>query len=219
MKHIFADMDGTVCESREKISTTMLEALTHLKHDLVIISGAERERMKVQLLGLDCYIMAQSGNDTHLWKKNLTENNKKKILAHIKKIVEVKEDMIDDRGCQISLSFVGHHAPIELKKTFDPIGQTRIKLLKEKPFINNMLECRVAGTTCLDYTRKDGMKGKNIGKFIKQMGWDKKECIYFGDKLYKGGNDESVVGVIEVVPVKNPQDLLEKLKNYDSRWV
>lgn len=223
MKHLFFDLDGTICESREKISRLMLKTLWNidLTHDIVIVSGAEKERMVSQLRGFQCPLLAQSGNDTHLWKRTLNANDRKKIIAHIRKIVgEVtKEDMIDDRGCQISLSLVGHRAPIELKKTFDPTGQIRTKILKEKPFINNKLECRIAGTTCLDYTRKDGTKGKNIERFINHLGWNKKDCVYFGDKLYRGGNDESVIGVIEVVPVKNPEDLLEKLKNYNSSWV
>jgi len=216
MKHLFLDMDNTVCESRQDISDKMLEVLQHLgrTHDIVVISGAEKERMRDQLKNLDCITMAQSGNDTYLWKKTLTDNEKKKILNHINRIVEVKSDMVDDRGCLIALSLVGHSAPIELKKIYDPTGKIREKILKDKPFLNNKLECRIAGTTCLDYTRKDGTKGKNIERFIRQMGWNKKDCLYFGDKLMKGGNDESVIGVIKVVEVESPADLLNKLQEY-----
>ena|SRR3990167_6300159 len=215
MKYFF-DMDGTICESRQNISFLMLEKLSELKHNIIVISGAERERMVEQLEGLNCSIMAQSGNDTHLWKRTLTDNEKKNIIAHIRKIIGdiSKPDLIDDRGCQISLSLVGHHANIELKKKFDPDGKKRERILKDNPFLNDKLECRIAGTTCLDYTRKDGTKGKNIERFIKAMEWSKKDCIYFGDKLYKGGNDESVIGIIKIVGVANPADLMLKLEQY-----
>ena len=38
------------------------------------------------------------------------------------------------------------------------------------------------------------------------MDWDKDECVYFGDGLYPGGNDEAVIGVIETIPVVNHLD-------------
>ena len=214
--HIFLDLDGTVTESRGEISYEMIEMLQHLKlkNDIVIISGAERERMMKQLLGLDVTLMAQSGNDTSLWKRTLTHNEKKKILTHIRKIIGdiSKPNLIDDRGCQIALSLVGHDAPVEEKKKFDPEGTIRKRILKDNPFLSRTLDCRIAGSTCLDYTRKDGTKGKNIKRYMKRMDWKKKDCIFFGDKLQKGGNDESVKGVIPVVSVDSPNDLMLKLK-------
>ena len=38
-----------------------------------------------------------------------------------------------------------------------------------------------------------------------------RESIYFGDMLFPGGNDESVIGVIKTVSVDNPVDTLAKL--------
>ncbi len=216
-KHLFFDLDGCLTESRQDISYEMIEMISSLSftNDIIIVSGAGKERIEKQLSGLKVdYIMAQSGNDTSLWKRNLTDNEKEKIFQHINKIAIIKPDLIDDRGCQISLSFIGHNAKIEDKKTFDPDNKKREKILKDIPFISNKLECRIAGTTCLDYTRKDGTKGKNIERLLKHLNWKKEDCTYFGDKLFKGGNDESVIGIIPVVEVADPQDLLVKLKDY-----
>ncbi len=209
-------MDGTVTESRQDISGEIYVKLSKLatQYHLIVISGAEKERMVKQLQGLPVEIMAQSGNDTQYWQRTLNDNEKEKIFNHINKIAKVKPEMIDDRGCQIALSFTGHDAYIEDKKLFDPDGKKREKILKDNPFLSTKLECRIAGTTCLDYTRKDGTKGKNIERFIKVMGWKKDDCIYFGDKLMKGGNDESVINVIPVVQVDNPKDLMIKLDKY-----
>lgn len=214
-KHLFFDLDGTLTESRQEISQEMYDTLVEAKSefDIIVISGAEKERIKKQLKELDVEIMAQSGNDTQYWKNLLTEKEKEKIVEHTRKFGFSVDFMREDRGCQISLSFTGHNAPQEIKNAFDPDSKKRQKLLKEHPFIHKTLECRIAGSTCLDYTRKNGTKGKNIERLIKLKKWNKKDCIYFGDKLFKGGNDESVIGVIKVVEVANPTDLLAKLKN------
>ena len=45
------------------------------------------------------------------------------------------------------------------------------------------------------------------------MGWKKEECVYFGDMLFPGGNDESVIGVIDTEAVENPDDTLNILRS------
>ena len=44
------------------------------------------------------------------------------------------------------------------------------------------------------------------------MKWNKDECVYYGDALIPGGNDESVIGVIETIPVVNHRDTYRKLQ-------
>ena len=212
-KHIFADMDGTITESKQKISKEMKDVLTKLDN-VVVISGASREQMEFQLDGLTCSIMAQSGNDTYLWKNILTEDETIEIHKHASQVSVLKKDMLDHRGCQISLSFVGHNAPLRFKMVLDPTRKIRKEILKKYPFKSKTLTCRIAGTTCFDYTRKDGTKGKNIARWIKEHKLKKKDCIYFGDALFKGGNDETVKGVIHSVQVASPGSLMVKLKQY-----
>lgn len=204
-------MDGTVTESRQKISPKMKQALSG--EDIVVISGASREQMEYQLDGLPCIIMAQSGNDTPLWFNKLTDKEITEIHSHINKIIEVEYDMLEDRGCQITLSLVGHNANINLKKSFDPDHNKRKEMLRKTPFKSKTLVCRIGGTTCFDYTRKYGTKGRNIARWIKENKISKSGCVYYGDAFFRGGNDESVKGVITIVEVENPKDLLVKLKN------
>jgi hypothetical protein len=206
---IFLDMDGTVCESRQKISKEMKELLSGL--NVAIISGASKEQMREQLDGLDCIILAQSGNDTPIWRNELNDDEKEEAYEHMIKITDLQGDMLEDRGCQMTLSLVGHHAPIRKKKIFDPDASIRKELLKSWPFFSETLTCQIAGTTCLDYTRKNGKKGNNIDRWIIENGLDKDECIYYGDALFPGGNDESVIGIIKTVAVSGPDDLLKKL--------
>lgn len=224
-KHFFFDMDGTVCESRQTITSEMKEALERLG-DIHIISGAKREQMEKQLDGLKCNIMAQSGNDTDLWYKKLTKEEIKEIDFHISsfmnncsdyiyKMMEYGYRIIENRDCQVSFSFVGHDAPIEQKIVFDPEKSYRMKFLAMNPFNSKNLEVRIAGTTCLDYTRKDGKKGNNIKEYIKKKKFNIDECIYIGDALFKGGNDESVIEIIpemKVVKVDGIKDTLRFAK-------
>lgn len=208
---LFLDMDGTVTESRSRISLEMYEELSRF-NDVVIVSGASKEQMRSQVLNLEWKIMAQNGNDTPLWTRHLYEHQKEEIQHHINQFAKIGNDQLEDRGCQISYSFVGHHAPLELKKQYDPTRERRLKILTDYPFQSETVEVKVAGTTCLDYYPKGHNKGTNIAEFIKQMGWDKDDCLYIGDALFPGGNDETVVGVIPTKSVKDPADTLAFLK-------
>ena len=80
------------------------------------------------------------------------------------------------------------------------------------PFVSDDLVVKIGGSTSLDYIHKDRHKGTNVQKLIDHMSWDKENCIYFGDGLYPGGNDEAVIGVIETVPVLDHLDTYAKLK-------
>jgi hypothetical protein len=224
MKHFIFDLDGTITRSRQTITSEVLQALSSLGgEDVSIISGASEEQIKQQLAGFQPkFILAQSGNETDFWKSKLTEEERSEIINHIRTIDSLypeyslltKTDLLQDRGSQMSVSFVGHSANVLLKKAFDPQGDFRREVLNAAPFNSTNLVVTVAGTTCLDYTSKEGTKGKNIEKLITHLNWNKEDCIYFGDAFGPGKNDESVVGVIETVNVTSPEDLVEKLKPY-----
>lgn len=216
MLRIF-DLDGTITESRQKISKEMKNYLSNFKESFIVISGASREQMEYQLDGLPCITLAQNGNECYQWCNKLNNKEKMKINRHIQIIMSVvrilhPNDAIEDRGCQISLSFVGHHAPVSIKKIYDSKRIIREAMLRIFPFKSKNLICKVAGTTCYDYIRKNGTKGHNITRWIKENKLKKKDCIYYGDALFKGGNDEDVIGVIKTVAVSGPTQLLKILK-------
>jgi hypothetical protein len=71
---------------------------------------------------------------------------------------------------------------------------------------------KIGGSTSFDYIHKDRHKGSNVKKIIDHYGWNPEECVYFGDGLYPGGNDEVVIGVIDTIPVENHTDTYGKLK-------
>ena len=208
----FFDLDGCITESRQVISSKMKEKLLSLNEPFVVVSGAQISRIETQMDGVPCIKLGQNGNDAPDWQNRLTRKEIKEIFNHIYKIYPYfPEDCVQNRGCQMSLSFIGHSADIKDKKHFDPRRKLRHAILKKIPFKSKTLIARVAGTTCFDYNRKGNLKGDNIKRYMELHNLKKKDCIYYGDNFSKGGNDESVLGVMKCVRVKNPDDLYKKL--------
>lgn len=216
MKYIFFDLDGTLCESKQFVKIEMLDELKllALKYKVFIVSGAELSRMLVQCPLDDVVYMAQNGNEVMeagrlLWTNELF--NKDEIRKHIMQLaiemdMGLNDDMIDDRGSQISFSFVGHHAPLEKKKKFDPDREIRKRLLQQYPFPKAV----IGGTTCIDYIPYN--KGENIQKYLDQNKIKRSECLYVGDALQGYGNDATVCGVIPTFEIKSPLDTLNLIK-------
>lgn len=119
---------------------------------------------------------------------------------------------IEDRGAQITFSPIGNHAPLEIKNVYDPDRKKREKFLSDHPFESKELVVKIGGSTCLDYIHKDRHKGTGVQRFIDHMKWENKNCIYFGDGLFPGGNDEDVIGVIETILVEDHRDTYRRLK-------
>jgi hydroxymethylpyrimidine pyrophosphatase-like HAD family hydrolase len=138
-------------------------------------------------------------------------------MSHIESIprdweVQDESKLVEDRHSQIAYSLIGFNQEITKKESFDPGGLRRAKLLVDHPLVSDSVEVKIAGTTTLDYFKKGHHKGKNIAKLIDLLGWERSECVYIGDQLYKGGNDEDVIGVIETREVKNPSETEAVLK-------
>ncbi len=224
---LFFDLDNTLARSRTKIEPEMKELLlSHMPpYEYVVISGAEPERIFWQIDGLAIPRLAVNGNDSVdkdgalLWKNELTEAEKVSVRDHVEKLkeyfnVEVSnpEDLLEDRSSQMCYSVIGHNEDLDKKHAFDPDASKRKEALIRIPFISDTVEVVIGGTTTFDYFKKGHHKGTNIARFIALKGWDKSECVYFGDRLHPGGNDEPVIGVIDTIPVEDHHDTFAKLK-------
>lgn len=216
MRYIFCDLDNTLCDSKQPLSRGVLEELKRLneKNKICIVSGAEIERMRMQAPLLYSAFFAQNGNETYdgeelLWKNEFPQ--KERVLEHVRLLaqyldIEITDDMIDDRGSQVSFSLVGHNADPLLKNAFDPDRHIRMNLLDLYPFEGAV----IGGTTCIDYV--PATKGKNILRFMKLKGLNPSECLYIGDAFMKYGNDETVLGIIPILKVDNWSQTLKFLK-------
>ena len=224
-KHLFFDMDQTIAPARQMMLLKMFNYLTSLSQDIIVVSGSSIEQMPNQLGTLRSFRLGQNGNHatdtegTELWNVPLHEHHRTEILDHISQIAEILEhdlnhewNPIEDRGAQITFSPIGNTAPLDLKKTYDPDRSKRLSLLDKIPFASEDLVVKIGGSTSLDYIHKDRHKGTNVQKLIDYMKWEKDECVYFGDGLYPGGNDEAVIGVIETIAVDDHLDCYNKLQ-------
>lgn len=226
-KHLFFDMDQTLAPARQPILEEMFQLVTSLKQDIIVVSGQEVEKIKIQSNYLPAYRLGQNGNhavdkqDKELWNAPLQPDEKAEIMAHISSLIDDMEEKpnpdwspIEDRGAQITFSPIGNTAPVELKMKYDPDRKKREAMMLKFPFKSKNMVVKIGGSTSLDYLHKERHKGFNVQKLIDLKSWNKDECIYFGDGLYPGGNDEAVIGVIETIPVKDHLHTYSLLQEY-----
>lgn len=221
-------MDKTIAPAREPMLKEMHELLTELPHDIVIVSGSLLSQIEFQSHKLPAYYLGVNGNhandteNNELWNHPpLSEEHKQEIHDHIARVIDLLDhdlnhewNPIEDRGSQVTFSPIGNTAPVELKRHYDPERLKREKWLQEIPFASEELMVKIGGSTSFDYIHKDRHKGTNVQKLINQMGWNKEDCVYFGDGLYPGGNDEVVIGVIDTVLVQDHLDTYNRLLEF-----
>ncbi len=226
-KHFFFDMDKTIAPSRQPILNEMYELLSTSPIDVVIVSGQTVPLIAWQSNNLPAYRLGQNGNHAvdpegvELWHTPLEQHHRDQILDHINEVIEILDhelnhewSPIEDRGAQITFSPIGNTAPVEVKATYDPDRKKRDHILATIPFAAEDLVVKIGGSTSLDYLHKDRQKGNNVRKFIDLLGWSDDACVYYGDGLYPGGNDESVIGVIDTIFVEDHLDCYQKLVEY-----
>lgn len=226
-KHLFFDLDKTIAPPRQPMLEEMHALLSSLPHTIVVVSGQEVSKIMWQSNDLPAYRLGQNGNHavhpdgTELWNVPLDPHHQEEILTHIASLMDTVDHEInhewlpiENRGSQITFSPIGNAAPVEVKMEYDPDRKRRDALLERVPFISEDLIVKIGGSTSLDYIHKDRHKGTYVEKLIEHNAWDRDACIYFGDGLYPGGNDEAVIGVIDTVPVEDHLDTYKKLRDY-----
>jgi HAD superfamily hydrolase (TIGR01484 family) len=228
-KHIFFDLDNTLMLSRTTMAPAHQPLFRELceKKDVIVVSGAQESQIRNQIpdsIGAKFFVLGQTGNQAldkdrkQLWKESFTDEQKEATFAFIEVIkkemgltVKDPSDLVEDRGAQISYSPIGHHESLENKYAFDPGAAKRKAILAEHATdVTSLAKAGVdvlpGGTTCFDFYLAGRNKGFNVARLIEQEGWTKEDSLYIGDALFKGGNDETVIGVIPTHPVKGPDE-------------
>lgn len=221
-KVIAFDLDDTLAVTKSPISDRMSELLGQLleKYDVCVISGGRFEQFKKQIIDrLEAspmqlrrlHLMPTCGtrymhfNDvTDEWEQvyaeNLSEAQKQKIVAVLeeaaKKLGYWEEkpygEIIEDRGSQVTYSALGQQAPPEEKYKWDPDGKKKHAIRDYAAPLLPDVEVRVGGTTSVDVTMIGIDKAYGMKKLMEQLGIDKEEILFIGDKLEEGGNDYPV---------------------------
>ena len=234
---IIADVDGTICESCQKISPEMADQINLMINEgyiFVFISGTSVEYLQKMIsssLTGKHYILGTTGTrcvevspeeKKEIYNYSLSEEEKSEIMLAFENLIAkynvqtmtTKEDQLQDRGSQITLSAIGRNASLELKRLYDPDGTKRrewvvyLKTLLDQ----NKYEIRYAGTTSVDVTRKGLDKGWGIKKFANHYNINLQEILFFGDKTDPEGNDYPATLVVDYVTVNSPDDTLEELR-------
>ncbi len=226
---LVCDMDNTLCESCQPIDNEMADMINKLSEHYLftVIGGSTYEHIQEQVTSqLKCptiYVLSNSGTifdvihtvaREKVYDGSLAKEEKREIISVLENLVEkysiktltTKEDQIQDRGSQITLSAIGRHAPSDLKEKYDANKSKRIEWVTYlKPKLSKY-EIKIGGTTSIDITKKGMNKGTGIQKFAKNRNIDLKDILFIGDGLFGGGNDASVIGIVDYLPVSSPED-------------
>jgi phosphomannomutase len=235
-KHIFFDLDNTLTPSRALMESAYVPLFEQLckKRDVVVVTGGAQEQIQKQIplpSKGHYYMLSQQGNyaveksGTVLWHEEVSpeQETAARLFADILTTeldlhVSDPNDLFENRGSQLAYSTLGFHESNEKKYAYDPDQSKRRTLLASHPkelaaLKNAGLEVMPAGTTTIDFILAGKHKGFNVTRFIAHESWNKDECLYIGDALFPGGNDETVIGVIPTHAVKGPGETFDFIKN------
>jgi len=220
-KLIAFDLDGTLAESKQRLSAEMGELISQLlERALVdIMSGASFAQFEKQFLpalsetshldklfifptnAAQCYAYS-AGRWQAKYDRSFNPMEKSRIMQAMKEaLVEtgfatpptpVWGERIEDRGAQISFSGLGQEAPLEAKRAWDPTGQKK-KMIREA-LAKRLPDFSVvaSGSTTVDITQKGINKAYGIRQLIEMTEISVTEMLYVGDALEEGGNDSVV---------------------------
>ena len=235
-KHVFFDLDNTLAPSRAPMKAPHVPLFERLcrERDVVVVTGGTESQIRAQIpvSNIGMYAMlSQQGNcaiakdGALLWRETVSPVQEKAVRAFADTLtaeldlpVKDQNDLFENRGSQLAYSTLGFHEDNAKKYAYDPDQSARRALLaahrSELDGLRKIgIEAMPAGTTTIDFILAGKHKGYNITRFIEYEGWDKDECIYVGDALFPGGNDETVIGVIPTHAVKGPDETFDFIKN------
>ena len=229
MIYIF-DVDGTLTPSRGKIHPEFKEYLKKFiqDHRTWIITGSDQKKTKEQL-GADLWesierIYQCSGNELHTYGKKLY--SKKPIKEYY--LEQLLESYVNDSKYPFKF---GNH--IEMRPgtvNFSTIGRNCNQDQRDKYYkwdletkerqnivynINQRypwFEAVVGGEISIDIFKR----GFNKGQIIKEVVKIGENFHFFGDKIYKGGNDYSIKETAEELKLEDYK--LTSVTNYRETW-
>jgi hypothetical protein len=222
-KLIAFDLDGTLAESKQRLSAEIGELFAELLEIMpaAILSGAGFDQFESQFLpalptdakleklflfptnAAECFIykggswkpkydlsfnLMERGRIMQALKESLAETG----LTHIPEYTEEWGNQIEDRGAQITFSALGQHAPVEIKKTWDPTREKRRPLYEALKRRLPDFSIGLNASTSIDITKKGVNKAYGIRRLIELSGISVSEMLYVGDALEEGGNDSVV---------------------------
>lgn len=124
------------------------------------------------------------------------------------------DNILEDRGTQITISALGQHAPLENKKNWDPDQTKRKEIKMELEKILPEVEIGIGGTTSIDILPKGFNKAQGLIRLLNKLNLQKEEMLFIGDAIFPGGNDYSPYEAgIECIKTSGEDETLEIINN------
>jgi len=216
------DLDGTLAESKERMSAEMGMLVSDLlkKMPVAIMSGASMQQFEKQFLpalprearlerlyifptnAAQCFMYRGSKWDLP-YDNSFNEAEREVIRQALKECIDQSKfklpeklwgEQIEDRGAQISFSALGQQAPVEEKEKWHTYHEVERKALYQA-LVKKLPGLSIAegGLTTIDITRKGVNKAFGVRKLPGLTGISIPEMLYVGDALTEGGNDNVVI--------------------------
>lgn len=233
------DIDGTLTASRKEIKENMIECLKKASSfediDLATVGGSDLPKAREQLrtaIDLFKFVFTENGlvyldEKKELHKVNQVKNylGKDKLKEFVNFCLKYIADLdipvktgtfVELRTGLLNVSPIGRNCSQEERDAF-------VVYNKEHHVLETFRE-----TLLKNFGEKFGLEisiGGQISFDVFPVGWDKRYClqfiekmydniIFFGDKGYFGGNDYEIItneNITRGIKVKNPQDTIENI--------
>ena len=221
-KLVVFDLDGTLTESKQRVSAEMGEALGHLLNvmPVAVMSGASFGQFETQFLPAlppesnlrRLYLFPDNAAQCHVfvngkWRPQYdhafsTEEKARIMHAFDESLAEagvptppkVWGERIEDRGAEIAFSALGQEAPLEAKEVWHRTSEPLRDALRAS-LARRLPDFSISegGLTTVQITRKGITKAYGIHRLTELTGIPVSDMLYVGDALEEGGNDAVVL--------------------------
>jgi len=236
-KIIIFDLDGTLAKSKSPLDREMATLICELllQGYVAVTSGCSFQQFKTQFLSKlprrsnlrnlflfpTCsasgyYYGTRRGSFSQAYSNLLSKHAAERIV-HSFEIVfteigyvrpeKMYGQVFENRGSQLTFSALGQKAPLRIKQEWDPKQKKRLRIRRHlKRHLSNF-EITIGGTTSIDVTKKGVNKTLCVKKLKERLNVERKNMLYVGDALFRGGNDYVMKSTgIKCVSVSDPEE-------------
>jgi phosphomannomutase len=218
-KIVIFDLDGTLTKSKSDLDNEMaslIRELLRLRY-VAVTSGCSFQQFQRQFLTRlpkssnlsNLFLFPTSSASGYYYDRNrrrfyqaytnhLSVHDVKKILRSFQTVfaetryvrpAKTYGPVFENRGSQLTFSALGQKAPLCFKRKWDPNQQKRLRLRKLLRTLLPGFQISIGGTTSIDLTRKGVDKTVCVKKLKEHLGVKRKDMLFVGDALFRGGND------------------------------